>query len=125
MGRGDFANALFTQDEVYEIVPRAKANVIPYTSVSLNTIPASDSVSVLESSTSLKVAFTAPQETHGAEVESYLVEWWDTSSSPEVQEITITGGSNPIHGAYLTTTTSPISYLLTPLQMSCALLWRH
>jgi len=39
MGRGDFANAVFTQDEVYEIVPRAKANVIPYTSVSLNTIP--------------------------------------------------------------------------------------
>ena len=55
--------------------------------VSLTTLVASDTVSVLDSSSSLHVSWRAPASNNGFAVTSYLVEYWVASGTLEVQEI--------------------------------------
>jgi hypothetical protein len=61
------------------------------TGVSLATIPADESVTVGESSTSLLVSFQASEDIHGSEAEEYLLEYWRTPGRSEVQVIAIDG----------------------------------
>jgi hypothetical protein len=82
------------------IIPRSKASQIPYGSgVQLSAIPSSDSVSVKDSSSSLKVIFTSPDDVHGSDVSSFLLEWWDTPSSPEILNIQLYS-SDPFYGTF-------------------------
>jgi hypothetical protein len=95
MGRGRCRMAAFEQFDSYEIIPRAKSDVIPFgTGVQLNTVPFSDSVSVLESSTSLKVSFKMPSDVNGADVEEFLVEWWDLDAVKEVKVLDVSSAAS-------------------------------
>ena len=91
MGIGEYKTAEFVVFGDSEITPYDKPDAIPAGSVRINTIPASDAVSVLEASTSIKVAFNAPADMHGSEVTSYWVEWWDTNVEPEVHLLEVSG----------------------------------
>jgi hypothetical protein len=102
MGRGPFTVAEHIQFEADKITARSKADVIPYGSVQLTTIPTSEFVSVNESSTSLKVFFKAPADMHGSTVTGYDVEWYATDvSSPETAVIEVSNdGTGTVAGAF-------------------------
>jgi hypothetical protein len=91
MGRGRCAVFDFHQFATSAIVPRMKADAIPYGSVQMTQIPASDSFSIQQSSTSLKLNFHAPAETHGSVISQFKVEWWATDAAPEVKRIEVSG----------------------------------
>ena len=92
MGRGEFQNAIFAQYNSYAIVPRSKPDSLVYgNGVLLSSIASSSSVSVLESSTSLKVNFNSADNFHGSSIRSYQLEWWVEDYTPEVKTLTITG----------------------------------
>ena len=93
MGRGAFVTANFAQFSTTAIVNRMKADVIPFGSVLLATIPATDVYSVGDSSSSLKLTFNAPANTHGSAISSYLVEWWDTDVLPQTTTLSITNAA--------------------------------
>jgi len=99
MGRGDWSIASFKQFRLASIIPRGKPDVIPYGSVQISTIPASSSYSVLDSSSTVKVAFSMPANAHGANITNFLVEWFDTKPTAEVWEIQISGLSS-ISGSF-------------------------
>jgi hypothetical protein len=89
MGIGAWKTAEFIDEGTTSIAPYDKPDVIPYGSVRINTIPASDSVSVLESCSSIKVAFNSPTNIHGSLISTYLIEWYDNIVTPEVQTIEV------------------------------------
>ncbi|KAG5186906.1 hypothetical protein JKP88DRAFT_156261, partial [Tribonema minus] len=64
--------------------------------VTLAVIPASDTVSVADSSSSLLVRFAAPRAANGAAVTDYLVEWWvaEELMRPAVQVVANSDGVN-------------------------------
>ena len=70
--------------------------------VSLTTLVASDTVSVLDSSSSLHVSWRAPASNNGFAVTSYLVEYWIASGTLEVQEIILrsSNGGSEMQGTF-------------------------
>ena len=85
---------------VVSIVARSKASALPYGSgVQLSTLPAGEALSVGDSSTSLRVLFSAPDNVGGAAVSGYLVEWWDTPGSAEVVNIQMYS-AGPLYGTF-------------------------
>ena len=76
------------------LTPSKTADQLDYgVGVTLTTIPADESVSVLESSESLLVSFQPPVSDHGDDVSQYLLEYWYTPGRDEVQVIQ-TGSSS-------------------------------
>ncbi|GMH48108.1 hypothetical protein TL16_g00218 [Triparma laevis f. inornata] len=69
------------------------------TGVSLTTVPADGSVTVLESSSSLLVSFQAPDVVNGFIPEKYQVEWWSANPTDEIATITLTHDGNEV-GAF-------------------------
>jgi hypothetical protein len=90
MGTGAYEVAEFVASGGNAIAPYDKPSVIPYGSVRLSSLPASEAVSVLESSSSVKVTFSAPSETHGSAISEYWIEWWDINVAPEVATVQVT-----------------------------------
>ena len=73
---------------VVSIVARSKTPAIPYgNGVQLSTIPASDSYPVVDSASSLRVLFSAPESVGGASVSNFLIEWWNTPGTSEIVNI--------------------------------------
>jgi len=96
MGRGSWKNAEFIQYQTNSIIPRGKTDAIVYgNGVQLSTIPASKSLSVLDSSTSLKVTFNTPEIYHGSSPSSYLLEWWEGDYTQASMEIHIQADTTP------------------------------
>lgn len=82
------------------IVVQSKAEVISQgRGLQLNVLPASDTVSVAESCSSLRAIFSAPEDFGGSNVSQFLVEWWDTPSAPEVQQISLFS-AGPFYGTF-------------------------
>ena len=70
------------------LTPSKTADQLEYgVGVTLTTIPADDSISVLESSESLLVSFQPPESNHGDDISQYLLEYWHTPGRDEVQVI--------------------------------------
>ena len=113
VGTGPGSVATFYETASMMVQPQMAPDSISYGSVQLSTIPASTFVSVLESSTSLRVSFSAPKDTHGSAVSSYLVEWWYSApSNLEVETITVLGGvSGSFRLAYNGSSTGYLSLL--------------
>jgi len=94
MGRGLWAPAAFVQYNLFSISAGEKPDAIAYGFVQVSTIPASKAYSVLDSSSSLKVAFSMPSNSHGSNVSSFLVEWFDTPIVPEIWTVSVTATSS-------------------------------
>ena len=93
MGRGAFVNAAFNQFSTQAIVSRMKPDVIPYGAVLVSTIPASEVVSVFDSSSTLKLTFNQPASVHGSNISNYVVEWWDTDVAPQNTSLSISANA--------------------------------
>lgn len=85
----------------YEVPRRAPQQHVFGSGVVLSTIPASESVTVKESTQSLLVEFTPSPDDHGTSVTDYLVEWWreEDDGTNEVQ-VLATQASVPISGTF-------------------------
>ena len=89
VGRGGSTVAVNTAGGGSAIAPLGKADPIPVGAVQLSTIPASAFVSVKEAASSLKVAFSAPADTHGAAVNGYKIQWWDATVVTAAQVVAV------------------------------------
>jgi hypothetical protein len=96
MGRGVFTSALFKQYSTAIVQAASKPSSIEYGMVHLNILPVSDTVSVLDSSSSLKVSFQSPKSSRGSAITAYQIEWWDQRYDPEVEVIEVSGSDNLI-----------------------------
>eukprot|EP00970_Alexandrium_tamarense_P002964 scaffold427_cov103-Alexandrium_tamarense.AAC.19 len=82
VGHSSYSNPL-------SIAPGSKPTDSGENGVTIATIPADATVSVAESSSSLRVSWRAPFSCNGFDVSSYLIEYWVADGVAEVQEISL------------------------------------
>ena len=99
MGVGLSQVATYVPDNTAMLAPWSKPNSILYGEVQLSSVPATDVISVLESSSQLLLTFSASESSHGAPVENYLVEFWDGSYVSQVDTLEISSPV-PIRGSF-------------------------
>ena len=94
VGLGPFTPGVVSGQSSLALAPLRKSDQIAQGSVRLDPLVASETYTVAEASSSLKLSFSAPVDTHGSEVVGYRVEWWDGTATmlPEVASLSVLGG---------------------------------
>ena len=88
----------------FEVPRKAPLQLTFGSGVVLSSIPASESVTVLESTQSLLVEFEAPLDDHGSDLRSYEVEWWRAQDAGQSEvEIIKTEASSRMRGTFIVT----------------------
>jgi hypothetical protein len=110
----------------YEVPRTAPSQHVEGPGVVLSTIPASESVTVTESTQSLLVEFTPTPNDRGDKVMDYLVEWW-RAEDPGLDEVQVikTDASTQISGTFVVgyagASTDSLPFDVTEEEMELAL----
>ena len=84
-------------------IPRKAADIIPYSAVKISTLPASETATVKDACSKLRLTWEDSPDAHGADIVAYRLQQWEAAATHEVQSITTPAGAADLDGTFTIT----------------------